>query len=115
MDLLDVEKIINNFQTELTADIRMDELSIKEKAMLAPITKHKWVARTTQYKSTLLKLEYTKKQKVKSKLVDSPVALSKTARDEIMNNDEDIVSITTCIEQIKVILEYLEKVEKKYY
>ena len=112
MDLLDVDNIINSFQAELTNDIKMDELSIKEKAMLAPTTKHKWVARTTQYKSKLLKLEYAKKQKLKAKTVNSPVALSKAARDEIMFNDEEVVSITTCIEQVKVILEYLEKIEK---
>ena len=112
MDLLDVDKIINNFQTELTNDIKMDELTLKEKAMLAPTTKHKWVARTTQYKSTLLKLEYTKKQKIKAKTVNSPVSLSKAARDEIMYNDDEVVSISACIDQIKVILDYLEKIEK---
>jgi len=112
MDLLDVDKIINGFQKELETDIKMDELTVKEKAMLAPTTKHKWVARTTQYKSTLLKLEYTKKQKIKSKIINSPVTLSKVARDEIMYNDDEIVSINTCIDQIKVILEYLEKIEK---
>jgi hypothetical protein len=112
MDLLDVDRIINGFQKELETDIKMDELTIKEKAMLAPTTKHKWVARTTQYKSTLLKLEYTKKQKIKSKIINSPVTLSKLAKDEIMYNDDEIVSINTCIDQIKVILEYLEKIEK---
>jgi len=112
MDLLDVDKIINGFQKELETDIKMDELTVKEKAMLAPTTKHKWVARTTQYKSTLLKLEYTKKQKIKSKIINSPVTLSKLAKDEIMYNDDEIVSINTCIDQIKVILEYLEKIEK---
>jgi len=112
MDLLDVDKIISGFQKELEADIKMDELSIKEKAMLAPTTKHKWVARTTQYKSTLFKLEHTKKQKIKTKVVNSPVVLSKTARDEIMHSDDDIVSINACIDQVKIILEYLEKIEK---
>jgi hypothetical protein len=29
-----------------------------------------------------------------------------------MNNDEEVISIAACIEQVKVILEYLEKVEK---
>ena len=112
MDLLNVDKIISDFQTELTNDIKMDELSLKEKAMLAPITKQKWVARTTQYKSTLLKLEYARKQKIKEKTVNTPVALSKAARDEIMHNDDDVVSINTCIDQVKLILDYLEKVEK---
>jgi len=112
MDLLNVDKIISDFQSELTNDIKMDELSLKEKAMLAPTTKQKWVARTTQYKSTLLKLEYAKKQKVKEKTINAPVALSKAARDEIMYNDDEIVSINTCIDQVKLILDYLEKVEK---
>jgi len=112
MDLLDVDKIISNFQAELVSDIKMDELTIKEKAMLAPTTKHKWVARTTQYKSTLLKLEHTKKQKIKAKIVNSPVALSKVAKDEIVYNDDEVTSINACIDQVKVILEYLEKIEK---
>jgi Recombination, repair and ssDNA binding protein UvsY len=112
MDLLNVEKIINDFQSELTNDIKMDELSIKEKAMLAPITKHKWVARTTQYKSTLLKLEYTKKQKIKAKTVNAPVVLSKAGQEQLAASDDEIISINACIDQVKVILEYLEKVEK---
>ena len=112
MDLLNVDKIISDFQLELTNDIRMDELTIKEKAMLAPTTKHKWVARTTMYKSTLLKLDHTKKQKIKAKTINSPVALSKYARDEIMYNDDEVVSINACIDQVKVILDYLEKIEK---
>ena len=112
MDLLDVDKIISNFQAELVSDIKMDELTIKEKAMLAPTTKHKWVARTTQYKSTLLKLEYTKKQKIKAKTVNAPVVLSKAGQEQLAASDDEIISINACIDQVKVILEYLEKVEK---
>lgn len=112
MDLLDVDKIINNFQAELVNDIKMDELTIKEKAMLAPSTKHKWVARTTQYKGTLLKLEHTKKRVIKTKVIDVPVALSRSAKEDLMQSDDEISSINACIDQVKIILEYLEKVEK---
>jgi hypothetical protein len=112
MDLLNIDKIFNEFQVELNNDIKMDELTIKEKSMLAPTTKHRWVARTMQYKSTLLKLEYTKKQKIKAKIINSPVSLSKTARDEITQNDDEIASINACIDQVKIIVEYLEKIEK---
>ena len=112
MDLLNIDKIISDFQSELTNDIKMDELSIKEKAMLAPTTKHKWVARTMQYKSTLFKLEYTKKQKIKTKAFNSPVALSKTAQEQAIAGDDEIASINACIDQVKIILEYLEKIEK---
>jgi len=112
MDLLDVEKTIEALQVELKNDVTMDELTLKEKAMLAPATKQKWVGYTVKHKNALLKLELLKKQKIKEKTVNSPVALSKAARDEIIYNDDDIGSINIRIEQLKLILDYLEKVEK---
>jgi len=109
---IDVEDVLSKFQTALEQDLKMNELDIKEKAMLAPTIKHKWVTQTTKYKVALIKLEAAKKQKLKSKTVNSPVALSKAARDEILYNDSDIISINESIDKVKLILEYLEKAEK---
>jgi dGTP triphosphohydrolase len=109
---IDVEDVLSKFQVKLEQDLKMNELDIKEKAMLAPNIKHKWVAETTRYKVALVKLEAAKKQKIKSKTVNSPVALSKAARDEIIYNDPDINTINESIEKIKLVLEYLEKAEK---
>lgn len=111
-ELSDLEKIIKAFEQELRDDLKMDELSIKEKAMLAPVIKHKWVARTSQHKRALVKLQNVKKLKLKAISGNSPVVLSKAALEIQASNSTEILQLQEKIEDIEQIIEYLEKIEK---
>lgn len=111
-EVSELEKVITKFEEELRADLKMDELSLKEKAMLAPVIKHKWVARTSQHKRALAKLQAAKKQKIKLVTGASPVALSKASLEVQVSNSPEISQIQDKIDDVTQIIEYLEKVEK---
>lgn len=111
-EVSELEKVITKFEEELRADLKMDELSLKEKAMLAPVIKHKWVARTSQHKRALAKLQAVKKQKIKLVTGASPVALSKASLEVQVSNSPEISQIQDKIDDVTQIIEYLEKVEK---
>lgn len=112
MDLSDLDKTIANFDKELSLDLKMDELSIKEKAMLAPVIKHKWVARTAQHKSMLLKLKTAQKTLLKKITSTSPIAPSKAMLEQMASNSPELLQIQEGIEKVENIIEYLEKIEK---
>lgn len=112
MDLSDLDNVLPRFEKELMEDVKMDELTIKERAMLAPTVKHKWVARTVQYKSMLLKLKSAQKALIKKVSSTSPVSLTKTTLEHIASNSPELQQVQEGIEKVETIIEYLEKVEK---
>lgn len=112
MDLSDLDTAISNFDKELATDLKMDELSLKEKAMLAPVIKHKWVAKTAIHKSALMKLNIAKKNTLKKITSASPVSLSKATLEHMSSNSPELQAIQENIEKMEVIIAYLEKIEK---
>ncbi len=112
MDLSDLDNVLPRFEKELMEDVKMDELTIKERAMLAPTVKHKWGARTVQYKSMLIKLKSAQKALIKKVSSTSPVSLTKTTLEHIANNSPELQQVQEGMEKIETIIEYLEKVEK---
>lgn len=112
MDLSDIDILLFKFNNELADDLRMDELSIKERAMLAPTIKHKWVARTAQYKFGLIKLKAAQKEAIKNLAKTSPVSLSKSTLENMASKSPELQKYTENIEKLESVIEYLEKVEK---
>jgi len=112
MDLPDLDTLFTNYQTEIIQDIKVDELSLKEKAMLVPTIKHKWVARMMQHKNQLRTLNNKKKELVKATSNASPVNLSKAALEQLTQNNPNVAKLNEYIDKLEGIIEYLEKVEK---
>lgn len=112
MDLPDLDTLFTNYQTEIIQDIKVDELSLKEKAMLVPTIKHKWVARMMQHKNQLRTLNNKKKELVKVTSNASPVNLSKAALEQLTQNNPNVAKLNEYIDKLEGIIEYLEKVEK---
>ena len=112
MDLPDLDTLFTNYQTEIIHDIKVDELSLKEKAMLVPTIKHKWVARMMQHKNQLRTLNNKKKELVKATSNASPVNLSKAALEQLTQNNPNVAKLNEYIDKLEGIIEYLEKVEK---
>jgi hypothetical protein len=112
MDLSELDNVVEIFNKELAEDLKMDELSIKEKAMLAPVIKHKWVARTAQHKAALIKLKAAQKGTLKKLTASSPVTLSKTTLEHMATNSPELQQIVEGIEKLENIIEFLEKIEK---
>lgn len=107
-----LESLFETYQKEIAEDIKVDELSLKDKTMLVPTIKHKWVGRLMMHKVQLKKLNDIKKKEIKRLTNNSPIPLSKSTLDQAINGDESIIKIQNSIERLEVIIEYLEKVEK---
>jgi hypothetical protein len=107
-----LDNLFDIYQKEIAEDIKVDELSLKDKAMLVPTIKHKWVGRLMNHKMQLKKLNDTKKKAVKNMISKSPIPLSKTTLEQAASNDENIIKIQESIDKLETIIEYLEKVEK---
>jgi hypothetical protein len=112
MESLVLDNLFDIYQKEIAEDIKVDELSLKDKAMLVPTIKHKWVGRLMNHKMQLKKLNDTKKKAVKNMISKSPIPLSKTTLEQAASNDENIIKIQESIDKLETIIEYLEKVEK---
>ena len=112
MESLVLDNLFDIYQKEIAEDIKVDELSLKDKAMLVPTIKHKWVGRLMNHKMQLKKLNDTKKKAVKNMISKSPIPLSKTTLEQASSNDENIIKIQESIDKLETIIEYLEKVEK---
>ncbi len=112
MDNPDIESLLQKYQSELLEDIKIDELNLKDKAMMIPVIKHKWVARQMSHKSQRKKLEVVKKKLIIDFTSNTPVALTKNAIEQASINNPKIAAIHEKIEDLDIVIEYLEKVEK---
>jgi len=112
MQTLDLEKVLLEYQTELNGDTKVDELTIKEKIMIMPTLKHKWVARLMTYKVTKQKLVLAKKKAIRELVSSSPIPLTKTSLDQAVGKNDTIGQINDLMDSVDIIIEYLEKAEK---
>lgn len=112
MDTVVLDTLFETYQKEIVEDIKVDELSLKDKAMLVPTIKHKWVGRLMTHKAQLRKLNDLKKKTLKKISSESPIPLSKTTLEQAAENNESVIKIQESIDRLEVIIEYLEKVEK---
>ena len=112
MELPDIDNIMKIYQAELLSDLKVDELSLKDKTMLVPTLKHKWVARTMTWKSQIKRLNDAKKKAMKEFAEKHSVALSKSLMEQAALSDPRIGQIHETIDQIELLIEYLEKIEK---
>lgn len=103
-------------EDELTQDLYIDLMNIKDKQLRLPVIKHKWVARLIQAKRKLEKYKELKQQTRKTlydKILSSTnITLSKTAIELKIEGLDEVKKITSDIEDMKLNIEYLEKVEK---
>ena len=106
------ESLMQRYSRELHEDLKIDELSIKDKSMMVPVIKHKWVSIQMNHKSQLKKLEFAKKKHIKEYVASAPVALSKNALEQAALNDPKLAAIQEKIEELELVIEYLEKIEK---
>lgn len=101
---------------EITKDLSIDDFNIKESQMRLPARKHFWAARLIDTKINLNRLQQKEKD-LKSKLAkkiceDSPIKLSTSGVDNLINEQDEMKQLHAQIVEHKHIIEYLEKVEK---
>ena len=110
--------IIEQYQEELQKDMHIDELNVTQVAHILPYIKHKWVARLINAKIKIYKLEKLKKDSKEQlifKIKETSTNQSLLSIDRSIDNSEDykknISKIDEEIENLKIIVLYLEKIE----
>ena len=101
---------------EISEDVKVDELSVKETQMRLPAIKHKWVGRLMRHKAIINSLYGKKiayKKAAAEKMKESTMYnVSEAAFDKLVNKQESIVDIDHEIKEHQLIVELLEKTEK---
>lgn len=112
----DFEQKLKNYQNEVDNDLKINDMTLSDKSFEIPQRKHYWATKLILEKIELSKLEKTKKKLEKEVLArqtnEMPVSLTKTGLKGIVNNTQTMQTINQQIETQKLIVEYLEKVEK---
>lgn len=100
------EKIVK----EIEQDLKIDRMNMDEKTLKIPSIKHYWVAELYRTKIQIQKLEKAKKERMKQVQANqvSEIGLSKSSIMAQVNNDELIIKINDKLEELKIIVDYLE-------
>lgn len=110
-----MEKLFEEYKKEILEDTKIDEINLLDKQLKLPAIKHKWVARLIQQKrekNRLLKKRKEIKNQVLEKLGSQiPPGIPKKALDIKIDSTEEIQKIDESIEDLDLMIEYLEKIE----
>lgn len=116
MLLLFIIMSLSKYVEELKNDCVVDEINLKESALILPAKKAKWVARLILEKNNLFKLEKDKKiainsviERIKSEAVSS---ISSAVLKNLAEKENDIIIFDVKIEESKNIIDFLERTEK---
>lgn len=108
--------VIEQYILELEKDVKIDQFNIRDCQMKLPAYKHKWVGRLMRHKQEVVKLNQ-KKQSLKKVVISkiqnaSTYKISKPAAEKAASTHDSIVDITNQINELNVIIEFLEKSER---
>jgi len=108
--------LFEKFQEEIKEDTRIDQINLMDRQLMLPAIKHKWVARLIEQKRNRNSLERKKKilkEEVLKKLESGgiPTGVPKASIKEKVEASDTIKKINEELEDVAIIIEYLEKVE----
>lgn len=107
---------LSNYIEELKQDCIVDDINLKEAALMLPAKKAKWVARLILVKNEVNKLEKEKKKQISivmDKLKEEAVAtISNAVLKNLAEKHESVVEIENKIEENLNLIDFLERVEK---
>jgi len=101
---------------ELVKDCVIDEINLKESALILPAKKAKWVARLILEKNLANKLEKDRKEKVNS-LIDAikheaVASLSLAVLKNLAEKDTSVIDLDLKIEESRNLIDFFERIEK---
>lgn len=102
------------YQKAVEQDLLLDDMKLDEIVKVIPSKKHFWVGRLVEAKIDLRKLETAKRKAIQdvNSRQQPKIGLSQKTVESILDKNEIIQKINDRIEEQKLIIEYLEKVEK---
>lgn len=101
---------------EVSKDLKIDQFNVKEVQMRSPARKHYWVARLINAKIKLNTLKARKKRlkhDITGRVLEAaPTKMSLTAASNAAENSNDIAELNKQIDELEIIVEYLDHVVK---
>lgn len=108
--------ILEKYILELEKDVTLDQFNIRDCQMKLPAYKHKWVGRLMRHKQERARLFHEKhelKKRIASKIQSSTTyKVSKPVAEKAANNHDSIVDIMNRVDELDVLVEFLEKAER---
>lgn len=110
-------EVFEKYRKQVEQDLKFDEYNVQELTMRLPALKHFWVGKLVEAKISLKRLEDKKRELIDSLQTKTKpeIGLSKSSLSNIVLNNETVREVNSKIEEYKVIVEYLEKVEKIFH
>lgn len=102
------------YKEAIEKDLKIDQFNIHNKVNDIPSLKHFWVAKLIEAKIEIKQLEKKKKEIIKkvNENADVGLKLSTTSMNNVIAKSPVIGEINEQIEELELIIEYLEKSEK---
>lgn len=107
---------LEKYIQELERDVILDELNIKESALMLPARKAKWVSRLMLEKTALTDLHKKKHQIIRTAVEEvkkeSAVKLAQPILERAAEKHPMVEDVMLRIREKEILIEFLEKVEK---
>lgn len=108
--------MLDEYIKEIEEDLKINELNLKDYQLRLPAIKHKWAGRLVRLKLDLAR-EHKKLDALKKTLADevekaAPVKLSAPSINQMIEKHEKYKEFRTKMEEVKLVIELLEKSEK---
>jgi hypothetical protein len=114
-----MNEVLGNYIQQIKADLEINQINIADVARKLPARRHHWAARLIEHKIKINELEKQKSNIIKEVSAkigrDSPVLMSSKTIQNAAEGSNDIQSINEQIATNKLIVEFLEQVQKNFF
>lgn len=111
-------ELLERYIKEITEDLHIDEINIKDAQMRLPSRRHFWVSRMINHKIELERLK-TKRDKLRKQMMQQladnvPVKMSVPNLERSVDSTDDMQNLQLQIRENELIIELLEKTERNF-
>lgn len=114
-----MNEVLSNYIQQIKSDLEINQINIADVARKLPARRHHWAARLIEHKIKINELEKQKSNIIKEVSAkigrDSPVLMSSKTIQNAAESSNDIQSINEQIATNKLIVEFLEQVQKNFF
>lgn len=114
-----MNEVLGNYIQQIKSDLEINQINIADVARKLPARRHHWAARLIEHKIKINELEKQKSNIIKEVSAkigrDSPVLMSSKTIQNAAEGSNDIQSINEQIATNKLIVEFLEQVQKNFF
>ncbi len=114
-----MNEVLSNYIQQIKNDLEINQINIADVARKLPARRHHWAARLIEHKIKINELEKQKSNIIKEVSAkigrDSPVLMSSKTIQNAAEGSNDIQSINEQIATNKLIVEFLEQVQKNFF